>query len=516
MNSVVAWMGIGRRSRTRSEMIPVKRTTLQRSHINSNELSVLKMDPMGVERGRAILLSLAILGHASSQSVLSSAANSQSAYAAPYDDGSVKGLGALSMDSFTTIGHPLFPNYSVRIKKTGYKCGNQKAAYTGYIDIQARHLFFYFFESRNDPAKDDIIFWTNGGPGYSSSMGLFMENGPCSTLESVEPVYNPYSWTTNANMFWVDQPVGTGFSYADYGEYVSTTEEASKDGRPFHMAGESYAGVYLPVFASRVYDQNAQLVAAKVPPINLRSVMIGNGWVDYYTLYPTYIDIQCTNASVAPPVSNISTCLRMKKALPLCQKWTRESCIDVFDALSCSAARNYCSSELYKPLAKDSGLNKYDITKKCLGDPADYCYPATKNMTEYLSRNTTRAALGVDKAAPGFTVYNPTIDDAFAANLDQFHETYTEIAQLLERGVRVLVYAGTHDWICNWLSNEIWTLNMPWSGQQAFASQPLRDWQFNGVVAGQTRSANGLMFITFYEAGHMVGPSFRVGRLYLI
>ena len=50
-------------------------------------------------------------------------------------------------------------------------------AFTGYIDIEARHLFFYFFESRNDPDKDDVIFWTNGGPGCSSSIGLFMELG---------------------------------------------------------------------------------------------------------------------------------------------------------------------------------------------------------------------------------------------------------------------------------------------------------------------------------------------------
>lgn len=37
------------------------------------------------------------------------------------------------------------------------------SSYTGYIDIEAKHIFFYFFESRNDTAKDDIIFWTNGG-----------------------------------------------------------------------------------------------------------------------------------------------------------------------------------------------------------------------------------------------------------------------------------------------------------------------------------------------------------------
>lgn len=39
----------------------------------------------------------------------------------------------------------------------------QLSAYTGYIDIGVKHLFFYFFESRNDPDSDDVIFWTNGG-----------------------------------------------------------------------------------------------------------------------------------------------------------------------------------------------------------------------------------------------------------------------------------------------------------------------------------------------------------------
>lgn len=51
------------------------------------------------------------------------------------------------------------------------------SVYTGYIDIAARHLFFYFFESRRDPKNDDVIFWTNGGSGCSVIMGLFMESG---------------------------------------------------------------------------------------------------------------------------------------------------------------------------------------------------------------------------------------------------------------------------------------------------------------------------------------------------
>ena len=93
-------------------------------------------------------------------------------------------------------------------------------AFTGYIDIEARHLFFYFFESRNDPDADPVVFWTNGGPGGSSAVGLFMELGPCRISGPNETVYNPYGWNEYVNMLFVDQPVGTGFSYADHGEFT--------------------------------------------------------------------------------------------------------------------------------------------------------------------------------------------------------------------------------------------------------------------------------------------------------
>lgn len=89
------------------------------------------------------LLSLAILGHASSQSVLSPAANphAQSTYAAPYGNGlftPVGDLSTLSMDSFTTIEHPLFPNYSVRIKKMNL-CDNQTSV---HLSVSCSRLTF--------------------------------------------------------------------------------------------------------------------------------------------------------------------------------------------------------------------------------------------------------------------------------------------------------------------------------------------------------------------------------------
>ena len=205
------------------------------------------------------LLSLAVSSYALSQSVLGLKQPGYPktyAQSAPYDDGvftPVEHLSTLSVDSFTTLDHPYFPNHSVRIKKTIFCDGTVKSvaisdhsnlkadvhssSYTGYIDIEARHIFFYFFESRNDPTTDDVIFWTNGGksslrckllcritirtgPGCSSSLGLFMELGPCRALSGNGTTYHPEAWNTNANIFFVDQPIGVGFSYADYGEAV--------------------------------------------------------------------------------------------------------------------------------------------------------------------------------------------------------------------------------------------------------------------------------------------------------
>ena len=44
--------------------------------------------------------------------------------------------------------------------------------------------------------------------------------GPCNIVSSNKTEFNPYSWNNNANIFFIDQPVGVGNSYADYGEFV--------------------------------------------------------------------------------------------------------------------------------------------------------------------------------------------------------------------------------------------------------------------------------------------------------
>ena len=60
--------------------------------------------------------------------------------------------------------------------------------------------------------------WLQGGPGTSSMFGLFEINGPFSAVytedgSSTTAAPNPHSWSTVANVLYVDNPVGTGFSH---------------------------------------------------------------------------------------------------------------------------------------------------------------------------------------------------------------------------------------------------------------------------------------------------------------
>ena len=79
------------------------------------------------------------------------------------------------------------------------------------------------------------------------------------------------------------------------------------------------------------------------------------------------------------------------------------------------------------------------------------------------------------------------------------------IPAMLQAGIHVMIYAGTEDFICNWVGNQRWVDSLPWFGKGQWAAAEDQEWMFDGKTAGTVKSVGPLSFVKVDKAGHMVG-----------
>ncbi|KAF4718089.1 hypothetical protein FOZ63_026166, partial [Perkinsus olseni] len=142
---------------------------------------------------------------------------------------------------------------------------------------------------------------------------------------------------------------------------------------------------------------------------------------------------------------------------------------------------------------KATGRNIYDLRLN-----------GTYNFSRYinfLNNATIMKTLGAGKKWKPIN-YRVTLDLYF----DDTYRIYNpEVERVLEAGVKVLIYAGDKDYLCNWLVNDAWTKRLQWSGAQQFIHRPLEPYQAGTEeVVGEMRRARNLAFVRVYNAGHLV------------
>jgi cathepsin A (carboxypeptidase C) len=79
-----------------------------------------------------------------------------------------------------------------------------------------------------------------------------------------------------------------------------------------------------------------------------------------------------------------------------------------------------------------------------------------------------------------------------------------DVKFLLESDIKVLIYSGDKDFICNWRGGEAWTNNMQWSGNEEYNKQEYKKWGVEGEIYGEHKEFGNLNFLRVYNAGHMV------------
>ncbi|KAF2204046.1 alpha/beta-hydrolase [Delitschia confertaspora ATCC 74209] len=449
---------------------------------------------------------------------------------------------AAGVNAFQIFTSDFSPDYSIRIKQqqNNSLCNAHSKQWTGWLDIGPKHLFFWYFESQRAPKTDPFLLWLTGGPGGSSMVGMLQELGPCLINgHGNGTVYNEYGWSRQANLLFVDQPAGVGFSYMDDGtpmpadsftaaqdmhlflQIFTTKVFPALKGREFHISGESYGvlvsfthlqGHYIPILGSQIISQNA--LYPKRPQVNLVSILVGNGYVSPLDTSFGFWETLCTtNPGVSEPIFNRTRCEIMASNLPRCMEVSRV-CYNHPDPAICEVTQSVCidgvANFFYNETGKD-GRNPFDITAKCLGDDI-LCYPEGPLIEKYLNDPSIRTALGVPKEAGNFSVISLDIATAFLSTNDEGISTRPQVLYLLEHGVDVLMYQGNLDLACNTAGNYRWASNMAWKGQMDFVAQSKKRWfsddeergWFKGVTVDMDEKNTTFMFYTLNKAGHMV------------
>ncbi|KAH8889062.1 alpha/beta-hydrolase [Thozetella sp. PMI_491] len=392
-------------------------------------------------------------------------------------------------------------------------------SYSGYVDLDNNtHMFFWFFEARNNPNKAPITLWINGGPGADSFTGLFEELGPCIVTENLTTELNPYSWSEASNLLFLSQPIGVGFSYD---QEISSTDptgrwpyvdpyrtdttrlaavgvwevlqafietlpslDANIESRSFSLWTESYGGHWGPTFFRYFYEQNQAIEAGKIP---------GMPYFPEFAVHNTY-GLELINET-------IYNMMKINYYFPGGCRDYIDYCalsdLTDLDGLStCAQAAAICRSLVQRPFSVVTNVSTFDIRALRRAEiPPTYWY-------DYVNLESTQNSLGVD-----LNYTNPSNAIAYGFDYTGDHvymHIMEDLEAILDYGVQIALVYGDADYSCNWFGGEAVSLEANYKNSAEFRSAGYAPFVVDGKEYGATRQYGNFSFTRVYDSGHEV------------
>ncbi|CAG9773207.1 unnamed protein product [Ceutorhynchus assimilis] len=415
---------------------------------------------------------------------------------------------ALDCQKLTKFGSPLLQDVGKPLFLTSYLEANriQEAreaaqvkletfenisSYSGYLTVDKKNngnLFFWFFKSESNYEEDPVLVWLQGGPGGSSLYGLFVEIGPFG-VENGTLVLRDFSWHKNHSVLYIDNPVGTGFSFTD-GDYVTNQTQVGDhlykfltqfftmfpeiQKNEFYISGESYAGKYVPAIGYTIHKNNP---TASVK-INLKGFLIVNGLSD-----PRH---QFQFGALLYQLGLID-----KKAADLYKNYeslTAQSIdMGIYDFATYSWAQ--LIGTLFK---KYTALpNIYNFASDVDDSPTEW--------QDFIKTAEIRKALHVgnrtfeDPSNPVYESLSNDIPKSVAPWVSELLSYY-----------RLLIFNGQLDVVVPYSSTVNYLQNLNFSSSAEYAKAERELWYVNSIIAGYVKNAGNLTEVLVRNAGHMV------------
>ncbi|KAL6619504.1 hypothetical protein ACP70R_034643 [Stipagrostis hirtigluma subsp. patula] len=409
------------------------------------------------------------------------------------------------------------------VRLPGQPDGVDFPMYSGYVTVEkraGRALFYWLQEAPEEEQPAPLVLWLNGGPGCSSvaygaseELGAFRVRPDGATL-----FLNEHRWNTVANILYLDSPAGVGFSYTNTTSdlYTSGDNRTAHDSytflvkwfqkfprykhRDFYIAGESYAGHYVPQLAQLVYRKNR---GARRPVMNLKGFMVGNAVTDDYHDQVGTFESWWNHGLVSD-----ATYRRLRAA---CVHGSIEHASPACDAALDAAMAEQGNIDPYSiytpPCNRSSSSSPSSLSRRSNPRPkgrypwmrGSYDPCTERHSTAYYNRPEVQRALHANVTG-GINYKWATCSDTINQNWGDSPKSMLPIyVELIAAGLRIWVFSGDTDAVVPLTATRysIDALGLP-------TTRSWYPWYDNKEVGGWSQVYKGLTLVTVRGAGHEV------------
>ncbi|KAJ1296859.1 hypothetical protein BS78_01G334700 [Paspalum vaginatum] len=404
----------------------------------------------------------------------------------------------------------------------------------GYVEVRPKaHLFWWYYKSpqrTSTPTKPwPTILWLQGGPGASGvGLGNFQEMGPLDV--NLKPRNS--TWLQKADLIFVDNPVGAGYSYVEDKSLLVTTdwqqaadattllkalvqEVPTLRSSPLFLVAESYGGKYAATLGVSV----ARAARAGELNVTLGGVALGDSWIspeDFTLAYtPLLLAVSRLDDNAGDEADKKAETVKQQIAAgqwaAAQTSWevlldfiaTKSGNVDVYNFLLDTgmdpvAASTPVGSSSSSPSSSQSQAMRYSTYLGGQDSSPD------SNTIDGIMNGVIKQKLKIIPkdfkwGEQSRAVYNALVNDFMKPRID-------EIDELLSYGVNVTVYNGQVDVICSTDGAEAWVQKLKWDGLKTFLSLPRQPLYCGDSIGTKAfvRSYKNLHFYWILGAGHYV------------